>query len=157
MYIKLKNNHTEGCKSKLINEWRKRVGEGRIKQKVVKIFGSCENFAEGKKKKASYADSVFKKAASHATLSFLLCINKCEMKNMQPLLIFFADNSCLLSVYVLVCETNFPYKREHSIAHSIFKTCGHFFKRMKPVYILDIEHTVNFEWKISPIASGDWV
>ena len=34
----------------------------------------------------------FKKVASHAT-SFLLCINRCEMKNMQPLLLFFADEN----------------------------------------------------------------
>ena len=66
------------------------------------------------------------------------------MKNVQPLLLFFADDSRLLSVYVLVCETNFPYERGHSIAHPFFKTCAHFFKRMKPAYILDIKHTVNF-------------
>ena len=47
-------------------------------------------------------NSVFKKAASHATVSFLLYMDKCEMKNVQPLLLFFADDSCLLSVYVLV-------------------------------------------------------
>ena len=41
-------------------------------------------------------------------------------------------------------ETNFPYDGGHSIANSIFKTCAHFFKRMKPAYILHIKHTVNF-------------
>ena len=28
---------------------------------------------------------------------------------------------------------------------------------MKPAYILDIKHTINFAWKIRPIASDDWV
>ena len=83
------------------------------------------------------------KAASHATLSFLLCIDKCEMKNVQLLLLFFADDSCLLFVMFLY-ETNLPYEGGHSIAHSIFKTCVHFFKRMKPAYMLDIKHAVNF-------------
>ena len=41
---------------------------------------------------------VFKKAASHATLSFLLCIDRCEMKNLQPLLLFFADENEKLSI-----------------------------------------------------------
>ena len=43
-----------------------------------------------------------KKTASHTTLSFLLCIDKCEMKNVQLLLLFFSRDSCLLSVYVLL-------------------------------------------------------
>ena len=100
--------------------------------------------------------SFFKKAASHATLSFFLCIDRCKMKNVQPLLLFLASGGCLLSFYlclsfcllsvclsvcvcVCVClsvclsvcllcvcfyETNFPYERGHSIAHSIFKTCA---------------------------------
>ena len=38
------------------------------------------------------------KAASHATLSFLLCIDRCKMKNLQPLLLFFAGDGCLLSL-----------------------------------------------------------
>ena len=68
------------------------------------------------------------------------------------------------SLAIVVCspsmffyETNFPYEGGHSIAHSIFQTCAHFLKRMKPAYMLDIKHTVNFTWKISPIASDDWV
>ena len=65
------------------------------------------------------------------------------MKNVQPLLLFFADNSCLLSV-MFFYEINFFYKGGHSIAHSIFKTCLDFFKRMKPAYILNIKYTVNF-------------
>ena len=56
---------------------------------------------------------------------------------------FFADDSCLLSVMFLY-ETNFPYEGGHSIAHSIFKTCVHSFKRMKPAYILDVRHTIYF-------------
>ena len=66
------------------------------------------------------------------------------MKNMQPLLLFSADDSCLLSVMFLY-ETNFPYKGGHSIAHSIFKTCVHSFKRMKPSYILDIRQLILHE------------
>ena len=58
-------------------------------------------------------------------------------------LLFFPDDSCLLSVMFLH-ETNFPYKGGHSIAHSIFKTCVHSFKRMKPAYILNVRYTVNF-------------
>ena len=46
-------------------------------------------------------NSFFKKAASHAT-SFLLCIDRCEMKNMQPLLLFFGDDSCLLSFCMIL-------------------------------------------------------
>ena len=34
----------------------------------------------------------FFKIASHVT-SFLLCIDRCEMKNVQPLLLFFADEN----------------------------------------------------------------
>ena len=92
-------------------------------------------------------NSFFKKAASHATWSFLLCIDWCEIKNVRPLLLFFAGDNCLLSLLSLslslslsVClyqtsssiyllkppclhETNFPYERGHSIAHSTFKTC----------------------------------
>ena len=51
----------------------------------------------------------------------------------------------------------FFYKGGHSIAHSIFKTCLDFFKRMKPAYILNIKYTVNFAWKISLIASDGLV
>ena len=78
------------------------------------------------------------------------------MKTVQPLLLFFTDDSCLLSVMFLY-ETIFFYEGGHSIAHSIFKTCLNFFKRMKPAYILDIKYTVNFARKISLIASDDWV
>ena len=67
-----------------------------------------------------------------------------EMRNEKhaDLLLFFADDS-LLSIMFLY-ETNFAYDRGHSIAHSIFKTCVHSFERMKPAYILDIRHTINF-------------
>ena len=65
---------------------------------------------------------------------------------------FFADDSYLLSVYVAVWN-----EVGHFIAHSTFKTCSYFFKRMKPAYILDLKHFVYFAWKISPIASDDWV
>ena len=44
-----------------------------------------------------YVWSFLKRAASYATLSFLLCIDRCEMKNVQLLLLFFADNSYLPS------------------------------------------------------------
>ena len=68
-----------------------------------------------------------------------------QMQNEKhaDLLLFFADDSCLLSVMFLY-ETNFSYDRGHSIVHSIFKTCVHSFKRMKPAYISDISHTINF-------------
>ena len=46
----------------MINEWRKRVSEGRIKQKDVKIFVSGKNFVEGKNKKASCADLLIKRS-----------------------------------------------------------------------------------------------
>ena len=49
LQLKKKKNHTERCKSKLINEWIKRVSKGRIKHKDVKIFASNKNFVEGKK------------------------------------------------------------------------------------------------------------
>ena len=42
------------------------------------------------------------------------------MKNVQPLLLFFAGDS-FFSPFVYLYETNFPYEAEHSIAHSIFK------------------------------------
>ena len=44
-----------------------------------------------------------KKAASHATLSFLLYIDICKIKNVQPLLLYFAGDGCLLSFYLSVC------------------------------------------------------
>ena len=43
-----------------------------------------------------------KKAASHATLSFLLYIDICKIKNVQPLLLYFAGDGCLLSFYLSV-------------------------------------------------------
>ena len=49
LQLKKKKNHTEICKSKLINEWIKRVSKGRIKHKNEKIFASNKNFVEGKK------------------------------------------------------------------------------------------------------------
>ena len=54
----------------------------------------------------------------------------CEIKNVQPLLLFFAGDS-FFSPSACLYETNFPYEGEHSIAHSILKTCvqqrkGHF-------------------------------
>ena len=54
----------------------------------------------------------------------------CEIKNVQPLLLFFVGDS-FFSPSVCLYETNFPYEGEHSIAHSILKTCvqqrkGHF-------------------------------
>ena len=42
-----------------------------------------------------------KKTAIHATLSFLFCIDRCEMKNVQPLLLFFAGDVCLLTLIIL--------------------------------------------------------
>ena len=33
------------------------------------------------------------KAVSHAILSFLVCIDRCEMKNVEPLLLFFVDEN----------------------------------------------------------------
>ena len=56
---------------------------------------------------------------------------------------FFDDDSRLPFVMFLY-ETHFSQEGGHSIAHPIFKTCVHFFKRMKPAYVLDIKHTVNF-------------
>ena len=67
---------------------------------------------------------VLKSTKSTTTLSFLLCIDRCEMKNMQPLLLFFTDDSCY-STSVCLYESNFPYEGGHFIAHSIFKTCVH--------------------------------
>ena len=54
----------------------------------------------------------------------------CEIKNVQPLLLFFVGDS-FFSPSVCLYETDFPYEGEHSIAHSILKTCvqqrkGHF-------------------------------
>ena len=52
------------------------------------------------------------------------------MKNVQPLLIFFAGDGFLLFLSLSLClsvcfyETYFPYERGHSIAHSIFRTCA---------------------------------
>ena len=43
-----------------------------------------------------------KKAARHATLSFLLCTDRCEMINVQPLLLFITSNSCLFSLCMLI-------------------------------------------------------
>ena len=43
-----------------------------------------------------------KKAASHVTLSFLFCIDRCQVKNVQPLLLFFAGDSFLYSLCTLV-------------------------------------------------------
>ena len=60
--------------------------------------------------------------ASHATLSFLLCIDRGEMKNVEPLLLFFLA-TVTYSPSVCLYETNFSYEGGHSIAHSIFKTC----------------------------------
>ena len=67
-------------------------------------------------------DSFLKKAASHLTLSFLLCISRCEMKNVQPLLLLF---TVVYTPCVCLYETNFPYKGGHSIASLIFRTCVH--------------------------------
>ena len=67
-------------------------------------------------------NSFFKKAASYAILLFLLCIDRCDMKNVQPLLFFFSSNS-FHSPCVYLYETSFPYEGGHSIAHLIFKTC----------------------------------
>ena len=61
-----------------------------------------------------------KKAAIHAIQSFLLCIEKCEMKNVQTLLLFslatvvYSPSACLY-------EKKFPYEGGDSIAHSILK------------------------------------
>ena len=46
-------------------------------------------------------NSFIKNAASHAT-SFLLCIDRFEMKKVQPFLLFFVGNSCLPSLLMLV-------------------------------------------------------
>ena len=62
----------------------------------------------------------FKKTASHAKLSFLLCIDISEMENVQPLLLFFTGDSYLLS-FCMLDETNFPYEEGYSTAHSIFE------------------------------------
>ena len=86
----------------------------------------------------------FKKAASHATLSFLLCIDKCEMKSVQPLILFLLTIAVCSPPSIILYETKIFYEGGHSIAHSIFKTCAHFYKRMKPAYILDMKHAVNF-------------
>ena len=54
---------------------------------------------------------------------FFLYIDRCEMKNEQPLLLFSNGDSCLFYLCMLVWnETNFLYEVGHSIAHSIFKT-----------------------------------
>ena len=71
--------------------------------------------------------------------------------------IFFSLTIVVWSPSMFLYETNVLYEGGHSIANSILTSCTHFFKRMKPAYILDIKHTVNFAWKISPIASDDWV
>ena len=57
----------------------------------------------------------FKKAASHATLSFLFGIDRCKMKNVQPLALFFDGDSCYSSS-VCLYETNFLYERGYSTA-----------------------------------------
>ena len=54
-------------------------------------------------------NSFIKNAASHAT-SFLLCIDRFEMKKVQPFLLFFVGNSCLLSLRMLVWN-KFPLQR----------------------------------------------
>ena len=59
-----------------------------------------------------------------------MCRQYCEMKNVLPLLLFFAGDS-FFSPFVCLYETNFPYEGEHFIAHSNLKTCvqqrkGHF-------------------------------
>ena len=59
---KTKKNYTERCKSKLVDEWRERVGKGRVRQKDVKIFASSKNFVEGKKKNASCVDYLIKRS-----------------------------------------------------------------------------------------------
>ena len=58
------------------------------------------------------------------------------MKNLQPLLSFFAK--AFYSPSMLLHGINSPYEGRHYIAHSTFKTCAHLFKRMKPAYILEI-------------------
>ena len=45
--------------------------------------------------------NIFLKKAVHATLSFLLCIDRCEMKNVQLFLLFSVGDSCLLSLGML--------------------------------------------------------
>ena len=45
-----------------------------------------------------------KKAAIHATLSYLFRIDRCEMKNVQPLLLFFAGDGCLVSLSLSFCK-----------------------------------------------------
>ena len=57
---------------------------------------------------------------------------------------FFLLTIVVCSPSMFLCETNFPYEGGRSLAHSIFKTSAHFFKRMKLAYILDIKYTVNF-------------
>ena len=64
-----------------------------------------------------------KKAASHATLSFLLGIDRCVLKNVHLLLLFFAGDSCLLPLCVLVWNEFSLRRRTFHFAHSIFKTC----------------------------------
>ena len=63
----------------------------------------------------------FKNTARHAKSSFLSCIDRCEMKNVQFPLLFFTGYS-LYSPSACLHE-KFPYEGGHSIAHSIFRTC----------------------------------
>ena len=58
---------------------------------------------DGEFQKYSISKQFFlKKTAGHATLSFLLCIDRCEMKNVQPLLLFLTGGSCLLLLCMLL-------------------------------------------------------
>ena len=67
----------------------------------------------------NYVRTVFFK--KQQVMWHLFCIDRFEMKNLH-LLLFFAGDSCLLSLCMLLW-TNFPYKGGHSIAHLIFLTC----------------------------------
>ena len=83
---------------------------------------------------------------------FFYVLTNVKWKMCSPYYFFLlAIVACSPSIFLY--ETNLPYEGGHFIAYSNFKTCAHFFKRMKPAYILDIKHTVNSAWKISPIAS----
>ena len=121
------------------------------------------------------------------TLSFISCIDRCKMKNMQPLLLFIAGDGCLLSLslslslsltlslsislslsfclsfWLSVClsllcvcfyETNFPYKRGYSIAHSILKTCAQQRKDHLGLF-LNINHLEEEEKKLIKLIVVD--
>ena len=52
-----------------------------------------------------------KKAASHVTLSFLLSIDRYKMKNVQPLLIFFAGDGFLLFLSLSLCVSLYAFMK----------------------------------------------